>query len=153
MSQEENAWRKCSSCKRPIAFGSRYYVCSVSTCNGQRTGYVFCGVPCWEVHLPAARHKDAAAIEMKAPAAAEPTRRIIATGSSSPAAVEREVLVVASRLKDYIQKRGGMNTSGRVMEVLSDYLRAVCDQAMDNARAEGRKTILDRDLLFLRDKI
>jgi histone H3/H4 len=93
---------------------------------------------------------------MKAPsasAAAEPTRRIITTASPSSAAVEREVLVVASRLKDYVQKRGGMNTSGRVMEVLSDYLRAICDQAMDNARAEGRKTILDRDLLFLRDKI
>jgi hypothetical protein len=64
----ENAfWRKCSSCKKPIGLGARYYTCSVSTCNGQRKGYVFCSVSCFEVHLPGARHKDAAAIEELAP--------------------------------------------------------------------------------------
>jgi hypothetical protein len=78
-----DVWRKCSSCKNPIALGARYYRCSVSTCNSPRTGYAFCSVPCWEVHLPSARHKDAAAIEDKAPmtAAAQPAtdgaRRIV----------------------------------------------------------------------------
>lgn len=61
-------WKKCSSCKKMIGFGAGYYVCSVSTCNGKRTGYVFCSVPCFERHLPGARHKDAAAIEETSPA-------------------------------------------------------------------------------------
>jgi len=160
MQTETPAWRKCSSCKKPIGFNARYYVCSVSTCNGPRTGYVFCSVGCWEVHLPGARHKDAAAIEMKSPATAAPaegTRRIIASASpasaSSPstsAAAPREVLIVASRLKDYITARSEMNTSANVMDVLSDFVRLACDRAIENARADGRKTVLDRDFQFLR---
>jgi hypothetical protein len=160
---EESFWRKCSSCKKPIAFAARYYVCSVSTCNGQRTGYVFCSVPCWEVHLPGARHKDAAAIEMEAPATATaaspsagevPTRRIVgqANTTSTPSAQSspREILIVASRLKEYITARSDMNTSAQVMDVLSDFVRVACDRAMENARADGRKTVLDRDFFFLK---
>jgi len=154
-------WKKCSSCKKPIALGAKYYVCSVSTCNGQRTGYVFCSVACFEVHLPAARHKDAAAIEMKAPMQAaeaprDPTRKIIPAAQSpnmasqSQQAMPREVLIIASRLKDYIQARGDMNTSGQVAEVLSDHVRVICDRAIENARADGRKTVMDRDFVFLK---
>lgn len=154
---ESNVWRKCSSCKKPIAYGSRYYVCSVSTCNGQRTGYVFCSVSCFEVHLPSARHKDAAAIESKAPtlirqaatgAAAGGARTIISTPAKAP--TTREVLIIASRLKEYIQAKSDMNTSGGVMDVLSDYVRVLCDRAIENARAEGRKTVMDRDFEFLK---
>lgn len=162
-----DVWRKCSSCKKPIGFNTRYYVCSVSTCNGQRTGYVFCSVPCWEVHLPGARHKDAAAVEMQSPTsapasasasssapAAPGTRRIVTSASStSPApqkqSTAREVLIIASRLKEYIQARSDMNTSAQVMDVLSDFVRVACDRAIENARAEGRKTVLDRDFQFL----
>ena len=164
MQTETPFWRKCSSCKKPIGFNARYYACSVSTCNGQRTGYVFCSVPCWEVHLPGARHKDAAAIEMKSPATAapapaaaglEPTRRIISQpGAAAPAnksQLPREVLIVASRLKEYITARSEMNTSAGVMDVLSDFVRVACDRAIDNARAEGRKTVLDRDFQLLRN--
>ena len=67
----DSYWKKCSSCKKPIAFGASYYVCSVSTCSGQRTGYVFCSMPCFEVHLPAARHRDAGGIKKIAPEANE----------------------------------------------------------------------------------
>ncbi len=49
-----------------------YYECNVSTCNGKRTGYAFCTVQCWEVHLPGARHRNAGAIEKKSPATAPP---------------------------------------------------------------------------------
>lgn len=151
-------WRKCSSCKKPIGFNARYYVCSVSTCNGPRTGYVFCSVPCWEVHLPGARHKDAAAIEMKSPATAAPTegtRRIIASAPAAgtpttTASTPREVLIIASRLKDYVSARSEMNTSAGVMDVLSDFVRFACDRAIENARADGRKTVLDRDFQFLK---
>ena len=163
---ELNTWRKCSSCKKAIGFNHKYYVCSVSTCNSQRTGYVFCSVACFERHLPTARHKDAAAIESLSPktgsapvamsSAAEPTRRIISapvtagTSSAMSASGPKEVLIIASRLKEYIQARGEMNTSANVMDVLSDYIRVVTDRAIENARADGRKTVLDRDFQFLK---
>jgi hypothetical protein len=157
---DPNLWKKCSSCKKPIVFLAKYYVCSVSTCNGQRTGYVFCSVPCFEVHLPGARHKDAAAIEMRAPNKAEtqrePTRKIIAStaagqpSTSGKSPIPKDVLIIASRLKDYIQARAEMNTSASVMDVLSDHIRVVADRAIDQAKAEGRKTVLDRDFSFLK---
>lgn len=57
----------------------------------------------------------------------------------------KEVLVVASKVKNYIKSSGDMKTSAGVLEVLSDRLRAMCDQAIESARADGRKTVLDRD--------
>jgi histone H3/H4 len=39
-----------------------------------------------------------------------------------------------------------MNTAGSVAEVLSDRVRALCDRAIQNARDDGRKTVMDRDL-------
>jgi hypothetical protein len=53
-----DAWRRCNSCKKPIAFGVRYWVCNVSTCNRKRTGLVFCNVSCWDAHLPLMNHRD-----------------------------------------------------------------------------------------------
>lgn len=163
---DQNFWKKCSSCKKPIPFQSTYYVCSVSTCNGERTGYNFCSVACFEVHLPGARHRDAGAIERTSPqspsvsALRAPQRIIVKQASAAqPSAasanaqpVSREVLVIASRLKDYIQAKSQYNTSAGVMEVLSDHLRIICDRAIENARADGRKTVLDRDFLFLKNR-
>jgi len=56
-----------------------------------------------------------------------------------------EVLVVASKLKNYIRGKSGMNTSSAVMEALSNRIRQMCDQAIDRAKSEGRKTVMDRD--------
>jgi histone H3/H4 len=61
-------------------------------------------------------------------------------------AEEKEVLVVVSKLKNYIRDKSGMNTSGGVADVLSDRIRALCDRAIENARQDGRKTVMDRDL-------
>jgi len=61
------AWKRCSTCKKDLAFGSLYYVCSVSTCNRKRTGLFFCSMECWEAHLPLARHREAWAVEETAP--------------------------------------------------------------------------------------
>lgn len=57
----------------------------------------------------------------------------------------REVLVVASKLKNYIRARSGMNTAGNVMDALSDRIREMVDTAIENARSDGRKTVKDRD--------
>jgi len=59
---------------------------------------------------------------------------------------DNEVLVVASKLKKYVKEKAGMNTSGAVMEILSDRVRALCDQAIANAQSDGRKTVKDRDI-------
>lgn len=154
----DSFWKKCSSCKKPIALGAKYYVCSVSTCSGQRTGYVFCSMPCFEVHLPAARHRDAGGIQKVAPMTQDSsevsppesgTRRIIVNSTPSLAKpttqTPRDILIVASKLKDYIKAKSDMNTSASIMEVLSDIVRRACDEAIDQARADGRKTVLDRD--------
>ena len=58
-----------------------------------------------------------------------------------------EVLVVASKLKSYIKAKSGMNTSGAVVDAVSAKVRTLCDQAMENAKREGRKTVMDRDFL------
>ncbi len=162
MRTDESFWRKCSSCKVPIEFKAKHYVCSVSTCNALRTGYVFCSVSCFEKHLPGARHRDAGAVEKiagtQAYSADEPVqtnsipqRKMavqspLGTSSSiSKSAIPKDILVVASKLKDYIKARSEMNTSQAVMDILSDQIRRLCDDAIDKARVAGRKTVLDRD--------
>jgi histone H3/H4 len=72
-------------------------------------------------------------------------RRIAVTAPAPEPAAPREILVVASRLKDYVRQRHGMNTSDAVLEVLSDALRRLCDAAAARAREDGRKTVMDRD--------
>ena len=156
MEASPQAWRRCSACKQPIALGASHQVCSVSTCNRKRTGMVFCSVDCWEIHLPMANHREAWAVEATAPARAAagppatkpaPRRR---AASSPPAAktsaAPTEVLIVASRLKDYVSAVSGFNTSDRVLEPLSRIVREVCDQAIRTAERAGRKTVLDRDI-------
>lgn len=73
-------------------------------------------------------------------------RRIVTPKSED---LPRDVLVVVSKLKAYIKASSGMNTSDNVVDVLSDHLRAVCERAIENARKEGRKTVLDRDFKAL----
>lgn len=58
---------------------------------------------------------------------------------------EEEVLVVISKLKAYIRSASGMNTSGNVAPAISDMIRTLCDQAIESARKDGRKTVMDRD--------
>ena len=58
----------------------------------------------------------------------------------------REVLVVISKVKSYIRAKAGMNTSDAVTEALSELVRATCDQAVERAKAEGRKTVMARDI-------
>lgn len=67
-------------------------------------------------------------------------------GRSSSPAVPDEVLIVGSRLKDYVRALSGFNTSDRVFDVLSEHVRKIVERAIDNARADGRKTVLDRDV-------
>src|SRR5512147_334791 len=60
-------WLKCTACKNPIPYNATHWVCSVSTCNRKGTQYVFCTVSCWDSHVADARHRDAWAVEKRAP--------------------------------------------------------------------------------------
>lgn len=178
-------WLKCSACKNPISYGATHWVCSVSTCNRSRTRLVFCTVSCWDSHVAMLRHRDAWAVEARAPskdaweaelasnppepaapapapAAPPAVRRVVAeaapsrpagpAGHGDPAGLhlaevtDRDVLIVVSKMKKYIKDRSGMNTSDAVADVLSDHVRALCDEAIRAAARDERKTVLDRDL-------
>ena len=58
---------------------------------------------------------------------------------------KKEILVVVSKLKSYIRSVSGMNTAGGVAPALSDMIRHLCDQAIEKAKGDGRKTVMDRD--------
>lgn len=58
-----------------------------------------------------------------------------------------ELLVVASKVKQYVrEKSDGMNTSATFLDALTTQIRQLCDQAIACAKADGRKTVKDRDV-------
>jgi hypothetical protein len=155
MNSNDSIWCSCSTCKKPIAFQQTYYVCSVSTCNRKRNGFFFCSVACWDAHVPIMRHRESWAEQHTAPSRAAwereqqaeqvPKAARTPAVSSSPAGSSQEVLIVVSKLKQYIKQQAGMNTSDVVSGVLSAHLRHLCDQAIAHAAEEGRKTVMERD--------
>jgi len=68
---DDDVWMLCSACRKPIRFGATHWVCSVSTCNRDRTRLVFCSVACWDSHVATLRHRDAWAVEARAPSRQE----------------------------------------------------------------------------------
>jgi histone H3/H4 len=52
---------------------------------------------------------------------------------------------VASKVKAYIKEKGGMNTSASVIEALSKMVEHECDKAVEKAKQDKRKTVMDRD--------
>lgn len=156
-------FKHCSTCKNPIEFGADYFRCSVSTCNRKRLELFFCSVPCWDAHVPEARHRDAWAEPARAPSQSEWNRQqALEQTSREPAPREdqkqrrmvtpqqsddlpQDVLVVVSKLKKYIRARSGMNTSDNVTGVLSDHLRQLCVAAIRHAAESDRRTVMDRD--------
>jgi len=150
---EVTYWRKCGTCKKEIKYNTIYQACSVSTCARN----AFCSVDCWDAHSPIMNHKNAWAQEERSPAKAEevkeaPVRRIVVPQASSMSAtptpsspMEQEILIVASKLKQYVKDKYDLNTSAGVMEALSRDVRRLTDRAVEKARAEGRKTLMDRD--------
>ena len=170
-------WKSCGSCKKPILYGRKYWVCSVSSCNRARYKLVFCKLSCWDAHVPLMNHRSAWAEERRAPPGPEPsassglpriggvqsTRPLPRRPAPQPAAPapsgqarrrvirpnetaeEKEILIVASRLKKYIKERADMNTSADALEALSDIVRRECRLAIQEARADGRKTVKGRD--------
>jgi histone H3/H4 len=169
----DEAWRPCSTCKKPIATGARYWQCSVSTCNRARFQLAFCSVACWDAHVPTMNHRNAWCTEHRAPRQAEPVaaspseparhnlaglpttgrdsapepseRRRIVRSEPEPQPESDEVLIVASRLKQFIRDRSEMNMSNDVLHALSEAVRLMTIDAIERAHNDGRKTVMARD--------
>lgn len=60
--------------------------------------------------------------------------------------VDKDILIVVSKMKKYIRDRSGFNCSDAVADVLSDHVRALCDDSIRAAGRDERKTVLDRDV-------
>ena len=164
---DQNFWRKCTVCKNEIGFSTKYFMCSISGCSKKRAPVQFCSVSCWSTHNEIYNHKSAWAEEEMAPSKAKweemnstralsdgPRRRIVKSSpkiesnsdvSGLDSASTEEILVVVSKLKNYIKERSGMNTSADVMPVLSNLLREKAEGAIMKARRDGRKTVMGRD--------
>ena len=56
-----------------------------------------------------------------------------------------EVLVVASKIKKRIKEEAGMNCSASVMEALTEIVERECEKAVERAKSDKRKTVMDRD--------
>lgn len=86
------------------------------------------------------------------PAPSAATRRIVGEPPPAPPGlhlndiVDNDILIVVSKLKKYIKDRSGMNCSDAVAEVLSEHVRALCDESIRAAGRDERKTVLDRDV-------
>ncbi len=58
---------------------------------------------------------------------------------------EKETLVVSSKVKNYIKTTGDLKCSAKVIDVLSDKIREMCDAAIENAKNDKRKTVQEKD--------
>lgn len=56
-----------------------------------------------------------------------------------------DTLVVVSKVKNYIKKHAQMNTSSSATDALTKIVENACNKAIENARRDGRKTVMDRD--------
>jgi hypothetical protein len=60
--------------------------------------------------------------------------------------IEKAILIVVSRMKDYIRFKSDFNTSERAAGPLSAIVRKACDEAIEAAGRDERTTVLERDI-------
>lgn len=61
---------------------------------------------------------------------------------------KEEALVVTSKVKKFIKEHGGCNTSAETIDVLTRAVRALCEKGVEKAKADGRKTVMARDIII-----
>ncbi len=59
-----------------------------------------------------------------------------------------DVLVVTSKVKKFIKEHGEMNTSAETIDILSKAVEQLCKKGVDSAKADGRKTVMARDIII-----
>ncbi len=57
-----------------------------------------------------------------------------------------DVLVVASKVKAFIKQNGDCNTSGETIDALLKAVEKMLSSAIESAKAQGRKTVMARDV-------
>lgn len=58
------------------------------------------------------------------------------------------VLVVTSKVKKFIKDSSTCNTSSETIDVLSKAVEALCKKGIESAQADGRKTVMARDIVI-----
>jgi histone H3/H4 len=59
-----------------------------------------------------------------------------------------DVLVVTSKVKKFIKEKGQMNTSAETIDILSQAIERLCQKGVESAKADGRKTVMARDIVI-----
>lgn len=59
-----------------------------------------------------------------------------------------DVLVVTSKVKKLIKEKGECNTSSETVDVLSKAIERLCLKGIESAKADGRKTVMARDIVI-----
>jgi histone H3/H4 len=58
-----------------------------------------------------------------------------------------DMLVVSSKIKRLVREKAGFNTSAETLDALSQRVEKMCLDAIECARADGRKTVKARDIV------
>lgn len=72
--------------------------------------------------------------------------RDLARAPTTPDLKSSDVLIVVSKLKEYVRAQSDLRTSDELPVALSEEVRRVCLFAIENARKDGRKTVMARDI-------
>ena len=72
--------------------------------------------------------------------------RDLARAPTTPDIKSSDVLIVVSKLKEYVRAQSDLRTSDELPVALSEEIRRVCLFAVENARKDGRKTVMARDI-------
>jgi histone H3/H4 len=59
-----------------------------------------------------------------------------------------DILVVTSKVKKFIKEKSEMNTSAETIDVLSKAIEKLCAKGIESAKADGRKTVMARDIII-----
>lgn len=59
-----------------------------------------------------------------------------------------DILVVTSKVKKFIKEKSEMNTSAETIDILSKAIEKLCLKGIESAKADGRKTVMARDIII-----
>lgn len=57
-----------------------------------------------------------------------------------------DLLVTTSKVKKFVREISDLNTSVKGIQQLSKAVELLCKRGIANAKSEGRKTVLERDI-------
>ena len=72
--------------------------------------------------------------------------RDLARAPTTPDLKSTEVLIVVSKLKEYVRAQSDLRTSDELPIALSEEVRRICLFAIETACKDGRKTVMGRDI-------